>query len=151
MDNFEILIDFLKNNIGKEFESSRRVFQRKRVPKNFKIIDTSESKQRMKLQFKSDDKSKSGSILYIKYWRFKEAILFIDNPEFVPIGSRISENYHINSLEGKLKEIAKAKSGKSTDTKTAPHISDLLVLSDIAELGEAISNDGGKVDGIRSK
>ncbi|WP_048063249.1 hypothetical protein [Methanococcoides burtonii] len=143
MDKFKILIDFLKDNIGIEFESPRRVFQRKRVPQNFNVIDVDSSMNRIKVQFQS------GTILPIEYWRLKEAISFIDSPNFIPIGSSISENYHLNSIEGKLKEIAKAKSGKSTDTKTAPHIIDLLVLSGIVELGKAISDNGRKVDGAR--
>ncbi|WP_167880934.1 DUF2971 domain-containing protein [Methanococcoides sp. AM1] len=148
---FEILIDFLKNNIDKDFESPRRVFQRKRVPKNFKIIDLNESKQKIKLQFRSEDELESGSILYIDYWRLKEAISFLNGCDFVPIGSSISENYNVNSLEGRLKEIAKTKYNKSTDTKTAPHIVDLLALSGNAELGETISDNGRKVDGVRFK
>ena len=32
VDNFEIIINYLKNNIDKEFESPRRMFQRKSNP-----------------------------------------------------------------------------------------------------------------------
>ena len=135
----------MKKSKGKEFESPRKIFNHGRIPRNFAIIDINESKNRIKIQFKSESKT----VLPIEYWRLKESISFIDNDDFVPIGASVSENYQINSLEGKLKEKAKSDSEKSTDTKTAPHIADLLVLSGIAEFGYAYSINGRKVHGIR--
>ena len=143
MDYFEILLAFMKNNKGKEFESPRIIFKHGRPPHNFTITYINESK--IKIQFES------GTVLPIEYWRLKESISFIDNNDFVPIGASVSENYQINSLEGRLKEKAKNDSNKSTDTKTAPHIADLLVLSGIAEFGYAYSINGRKVQGIRLK
>lgn len=145
MDYFEILLAFMKKNKGKEFESPRETFGHKRTPHNFIIIDINESKNRIKIQFKSESKS----VLSIEYWRFKESISFIDSNDFIPIGASLSESCQINSLEGKLKEKAKSDSKKSTNTKTAPHIADLLVLSGIAEFGNAYSINGNEVDGIR--
>ncbi|SNQ62427.1 hypothetical protein [Candidatus Methanoperedens nitratireducens] len=59
--------------------------------------------------------------------------------------------YLKNSLEGILKEKAKKESKKITDTKTAPHIADLLILAGLAELGYTKSSGNGKIQGIRSK
>ena len=67
----------------------------------------------------------------------------------VGIGARISEDYPISSLEGHLKEKAKEKYKRTTDTKTAPHIVDLLVLGGLAELDHAISSSGRRVQGVR--
>ena len=146
VDYFEILLTFMINNKGNEFESPRKIFKHGRVPQNFTIIEINESKNRIKIQFKSE------TVLPIEYWRLKESISFIANNDFVPIGASVSENYHINSLEGRLKEKAKNDFiNKSTDTKTAPHIADLLVLSGIAEFGDAYSIKNRKVQGIRLK
>ncbi len=87
----------------------------------------------------------------MEYWKVEEAITFIDKKDFVPIGARVSENYLKNSLEGTLKEKAKKDSNKITDTKTAPHIADLLVLADLAELGYAKSSGKRNIQGIRLK
>ena len=145
MDYFEILLAFMKNNKGKVFESPRKIFKHGRVPQNFTIIDINEPKNRIKIQFESK------TVLPIEYWRLKESISVINNNDFVSIGASVSENYQINSLEGRLKEKAKNDFKKSTDTKTAPHIADLLVLSGIAEFGKANSINGREVQGIRLK
>ena len=149
VDYFEILLAFMKNNKGKVFESPRKIFKHGRPPQNFKIIDINESKIKIKIKIKIQFESKT--VLPIEYWRLKKSISFIDNNDFVPIGASVSENYQINSLEGRLKEKAKNDSKKSTDTKTAPHIADLLVLSGIAEFGKANSINGREVQGIRLK
>lgn len=58
--------------------------------------------------------------------------------------------YPRDSLEGHLKEIAKTKFG-GRDTKTAPHIVDLLVLAGIADLDYTKSSSSRKVQGVRVK
>ena len=50
-----------------------------------------------------------------------------------------------------MKEIAKRKYGRRADTKTAPHIVDLLVLAGIAELDYAKSSTDRKVQGVKLK
>lgn len=146
MEKYEKLNNFLKENIGVEFKSPRNVFQGPRLPQNFKILKVDDEKKQIKIQFES------GTPLTLEYWRFEEAICFINKNEFVPIGARVSEKYSINSLEGILKETAKKKSvNKKTDTKTAPHIADLLTLANLTELGYAKSSSNRKVQGIRLK
>lgn len=82
--------------------------------------------------------------------RIRETISYLrDRKGFIPIGARISENYSIFSLEGILKEKAKSKYKRPADTKTAPHIVDLLTLAGITELGYAKSSTGRKVQGVR--
>lgn len=144
-NNFDNFLKFAKEKIGVEFESPRKIFGRRIFPQNFKIVEIDDNRQRIKIQFES------GTPLPLEYWRFEEAITFIDKKDFVPIGARVSENYLKNSLEGTLKEKAKKDSKKITDTKTAPHIADLLILAGLAELGYTKSSGNRKIQGIRLK
>ncbi len=123
------VVDFVKRNSDIWIESPR---------KNF-FGGKSLKAQRFKLFFnpKADRvifEFESGTKLPIEVWRIVEAIEFLKNHGLVQIGGRISEEYPRDSLEGHLKEIAKAKYGRKKDTKTAPHIADLLVLAGIAKL-----------------
>ena len=93
----------------------------------------------------------SGTRLGIEMWRIVEAIEFLKNHDVVGIGGRISEECPVDSLEGHLKEMAKTRYGRKTDTKTAPHIVDLLVMAGIAELDYAKSSSGRKVQGVKLK
>ena len=143
INNFYNFIKFAKDNIEIEFESPRKEFGHSNPPQNFKIKEVDENKRRIIIEFKS------GTLLPLEYWRFEEALLFIDKNEFVPIGASINEKYQKDSLEGVLKEIAKKKYHKKTDTKTAPHIADLLQLAGISELGETKSSNNRIVQGIK--
>lgn len=142
---FGAVLNFVKSNVGVEFESPRKhVFQRKNRPQNFTILEADDSKEHIKIKFKE-----KGTPLLLGYWRFKEAIESMSRENYIPIGGRINENYSKDSLEGVLKKGQKKRSKKSTATKTAPHIADLLVLGGIAELGFAKSSSGRKVQGIK--
>lgn len=145
IDLFNDFLKFIKSNIGIKFESPRKAFSHGRIPQNFILKDINESKELIKIQFES------GTPLPLEYWRFIDAISFINKNDFVPIGARTSEDYPKNSLEGYLKEIAKKKYKRDTDTKTAPHIADLLTLAGIAEFGYSKSNNNRNVQGIRLK
>lgn len=145
ISNFNNFIKFAKDNIGVEFESPRKEFGGSNPPQNFKIIEVDDNKKRIIIVFKS------GTPLPLEYWRFEETLNFINMNEFVPIGASINEKYHKDSLEGVLKERAKKKSQKKTDTKTAPHIADLLQLAGIAELGKTKSSNNRIVQGIKLK
>ncbi len=140
------IIDFMNRNKGIWFESPRKSF----------FGGRSSRAQRFKLSFNSKtDKVvfefESGTKLGIEHWRIIESIKLLENKEKVSIGARISEVYSSDSLEGHLKEIAKSMYGRTTDTKTAPHIADLLVIAGLAELDYAKSSSGRKVQGIRLK
>jgi hypothetical protein len=76
--NFENFLKFAREKIGVEFESPRNVFGRRIPPQNFKIVEIDDNKQRLKILFES------GTPLQLEYWRFEEAITFIDKKDFVP-------------------------------------------------------------------
>lgn len=114
----------------------------------------SEKAKRFRLSFnpKSDKVTfdfENGAKLAIELWRICESLDFLRKHKVVEIGGRISENYSSYSLEGHLKELTKFKYGRATDTKTAPHITDLLVLVGIAELDFIKSSIGRAVQGLR--
>lgn len=140
------VIDFIKQNSDTWLESPRKEFfgGRSRRAQRFKL---SINPKTDKVIFEFE----SGTKLGIEIWRIVEAIEFLKNHNVVAIGGRISEEYPVDSLEGHLKEMAKTRYGRKTDTKTAPHIVDLLVLADIAELDYAKSPSGRKVQGVKLK
>jgi len=142
MNPYDVFLHFIKQNRGREFKSPRKQFGG-RSPMNFRIVDFNNEK--LKMQFDS------GTTLPLHFWRFETAIDNLNQKTFIPIGARISEDYDASSLEGILKEGYKKRTGNKTDTKTAPHIADILVLAGIAELGLAKSKLGRKVQGIRLK
>ena len=146
MNVIDKVIDIIQQNSDIWLESPRKDFFRGR----------SRRAQRFKLSFNpTTDKVifefESGTKLGIEIWRIVEAIEFLKNRDAVGIGGRISEECPVDSLEGHLKEIAKTRYGRKTDTKTAPHIVDLLVLAGIAELDYAKSPSGRKVQGVKLK
>lgn len=143
----ERIKDFVRENTDKWLDSPRKSFfgGRSRRAQKFRVA-LKPSKDKIVFEFES------GIILGLDEWRFIKAIEFLKREEgIVEIGARISEDYSKNSLEGYLKDIAKEKSGRTTDTKTAPHIVDLLVLSGVAKLGETISHKGREVQGVKLK
>jgi len=138
------IIDFIKQNSDIWLESPRKSFFGGR---SFKA-------QRFKLSFnpKADKvvfEFESGTKLGIEIWRIIESIKLLQDKGTVSIGARISEECSMESLEGHLKEIAKSMYRRATDTKTAPHIADLLVIAGIAELDYAKSPSGRKVQGVK--
>lgn len=50
-------------------------------------MEIDDNKHRLKILFES------GTPLQLEYWRFEEAVTFIDKKDFVPIGASVSENY----------------------------------------------------------
>lgn len=143
----ERINDFVRENTDKWLESPRKSFFGGRSTRAQKFrVALKPSKDKIVFEFES------GKKLGLDEWRFIKAIEFLKREEgIVEIGARISEDYPKYSLEGYLKAIAKEKSGRPTDTKTAPHIVDLLVLSRIAELGYTISHKGREVHGVKLK
>ncbi|MFO7967798.1 MAG: hypothetical protein R6U44_09405 [Archaeoglobaceae archaeon] len=144
--NGSLVIDFINQNKDTWFESPRKYF----------FGGRSSRAQKFKLSFnRKTDKVifefESGTKLGIEQWRIIESEKLLENKGKVSIGARISEGYSSDSLEGHLKEIAKSMYGRATDTKTAPHIADLLVIAEFAELDYAKSPSGRKVQGIRLK
>jgi len=145
MPEFSTVLKFINDNKMKWFKSPRTYFKRGREAQDFRIIECDQRKERIKMEFRS------GTLLPIEFWRFKETISLLNNENYIPIGSRISENTLMHSVEGHLKLVAKKMYDRETDTKTAPHVVDILVLAGIAELGYAISESCQEVQGVKRK
>jgi len=141
-DRFKHVLNWCKSNVGKVFSSPRSKFSIKRTPQDFSILEVDDSKSQLRIQF-----LESGTILPLEYWRIKSSIEFLTGKSgYVSIGSSISEPVGF-SLGHYLKE----KSGRKADTKTAPHIGDLLVLAGLADYEWTKSREGRKVQGIKLK
>lgn len=147
MKMIDKVLDFVKGNSNIQLESPRKRFfgGKSRKAQRFKLfLDRDADKVIFEFE--------SGTRLGIEIWRIVKAIEFLRNhSNVVEIGARISEEYPRQSLEGYLKETAKRTYGRKTDTKTAPHIVDLLVMSGIAELSYAKSSSGRRVQGVKLK
>jgi len=145
-ERFRILLDWCRSNEGKALSSPRRKFSIGKTPQDFSILQVNDSKSQLRIQF-----LESGTILPLEYWRIKSAIEFLTGrSDYVWIGARIGEPEGI-SLENHLKTISKKMYGRKADTKTAPHVSDLLVLAGLADYDWTKSREGRKVQGIKLK
>jgi len=126
------LIAWMKSNLGKILESPRKeIFKGGGPPQNFKIVEVNENKKRIKVKFMRKD-----TLLPLKFWRFDKVLELIARGDWIRLGTRLSAD-DPSTIEWKLQEHAKKLYGRKTDFKTAPHISDILVLCGIAEYGYA--------------
>lgn len=151
---FKQIIQFLESNEGNIFDSPREKLSRgRRKPMKFIIIETDNSEQRVKIQFKKiqPPKASSETVLPLDYWRFELALNHLEGKNFIPIGGRLV-NPPDGSLEYVLQEEDKRIYHNEAATKTAPHIADLLVLAGVAELDKVKSPiSGRRVQAIRLK
>ena len=139
----EQVIVFVQNNTGKWIESPRNEVFGPNGRKEFKV--SLKSKDVIKFEFDSGTfEFDSGTILSIDISVFKLAIEFLKSKKgFVMIGAVTKGLGHPGSLEYYLK----VETGNGT--KRASHIADLLALANIAELGNATSPSGNKVQGVK--
>ena len=144
-DKIELIKSYVNSNLGQWMESPRnKAFGESKRQKYQLFQKTPGDKILFKLE--------SGNPLSIEIWRFEEALAFLyANKGTVKIGARISGNYPGISLEGHLLKIAKKVYDRSSDTRTAPHIADLLVLAGIAEFKQIVPVMGRKVQGVKLK
>ena len=143
-DMAELVLDWCKSNRGRALTSPRRKFSPAKTPQDFSIVEVDDSKSQLRIQF-----LESGTILPLEYWRLESSMEFLaGKPDYVWIGARIGEPGY-DSLENHLKTISKKRYGRKTDTKTAPHIGDLLVLAGLADYGWTKSREGRRVQGIK--
>ena len=141
----ELIKSYVNSNLGKWVESPRNEAFGENKRQKYQLFQKTPGD---KILFMLE----SGNPLYIEIWRFEEAVTFLDSSKGpVKIGARISENYPGISLEGHLIKIAKKIYNHSADTKTAPHIADLLVLANIAEFEQIVPAKGRKVQGVKLK
>ena len=141
-----LLLDWVRGNKQKKIISPREKFFGSKAL-NFMIEAKSEENVYMKFL-------PSNTILKLEYWRFEEAIKFLENKNDVQIGARLKTKKSTSlssSLEEHLNTIAMRKHNRASDTKTAPYVCDLLVLSGIAEYVWTKSDIGRSVQGIRTR
>ena len=139
------ILEWCKNNIGRELESPRTaVFQKGRRPQNFVIVNIDNKNNVIKIRFEE-----SKTILPPEFWRFRVAIDFLGNrSDYIWLGTRWYSLQGLN-LENHLQTLSKQIYGKKVDTKTAFHIGDILVLSGIAKYGWTKSSNNRSVQGIK--
>lgn len=141
------LLEWIKSNKQKRFESPREKFFGRKTS-SFLINSITENSIYLKF-------IPSGTSLQLEFWRFEEAIKFLlESGDVMKIGARIKTKKSISpsfSLEEHLNEKATEMYKRKSDTKTAPHICDLLVLSGIAEYLWTESDIGRRVQGIKLK
>lgn len=124
------LLDWLKLNVGRTFVSPRKhIFKERRSPQDFRIIDINEEKCVVKIRFMD-----RGTVLPLEFWRFDKVLEVISKGEWVRLGTRLAAD-DPSTLEYALQDYGKESYGRKADTKTAPHICDILVLSGIAKYG----------------
>ena len=134
----EQVVTYVQTNSEKWIESPRNnVFGKDRRRLEFKV-SINPSKNKIIFNFSS------GTILPLDVSRFWIAVEFLNSKKgFVKIGAATKESGPQDSLEYHLK----AKTGNNT--KTAPHIADLLVLANIAEFGYITPPHGRRIQGIK--
>ena len=139
----EQVITYVQINSGKWIESPRNnVFGKDKRRHEFKVSINS-SKDKIIFEFDSRT-SNTGTILALDVSRFLIAVEFLNSKgDFVKIGASTKELGPLDSLEYHL------KTETGDNTKTAPHIADLLVLANIAEFGYIVPTSGRKVHGIK--
>ncbi len=120
-------MDWLRLNLDKTFEFPRKNKFKEIAAQDFKIIEVNEEKGVVKIRFMG-----SGTILPLEFWRFDKALEVISKDEWVRLGTRLMAD-DPSTLEYALQEYAKKHYSRKADTKTAPHICDILVLSGIAQ------------------
>lgn len=120
----------MKSNLNRIFESPcKTVFKGKRVPQDFKIVEVNEEKGVVKIQFVN-----TGAVLPLGFWRFDKTVEVLSKGEWVRLGTRLYAD-EPSTIEWTLQEHTKKIYGRKADTKTAPHICDILVVFGIAKYG----------------
>lgn len=124
------LLEWMRLNLNKTLESPRKtLFKERRNVQDFKIVEVNEGKEIVKIRF-----VESGTLLPLEFWRFNKTIEALSRGEWIRLGTRLYAN-EPSTLEWMLQEKAKKIYNRKTDTKTAPHICDILVLSEMAKYG----------------
>jgi len=129
------LLEWLKSNQNRSFESPRRTIFRTRTQR-FEIVDVNEERKVVKIEF-----SKQHTPLWLKFWRFETALDLLERNKgkWMRLGTRIDSD-DPDTLEWQIQRKARQiHPNRQIDLKSAPHICDILVLSGIAKYGRAIN------------
>lgn len=134
------LMEWLKSNLNQSFESPRgTIFKTK--TQRFKIIKVNEAKGIVEIEF-----NKIGTVLRLEFWRFETALGFLarNRGKWTRLGTRIDSD-DLDTIEWQIQRKARQiHLNRHVDLKSAPHICDILVLSEIAEYGRAINPTTGR-------
>ena len=129
------LLEWLKSNRSQSLDSPRgTVFKTK--TQRFKIIRVDEVKQFIEIEF-----SKQFTVLRLEFWRFETAleVLRRNKGRWTRLGTRFYAD-DPDTIEWQIQEKTKRiHPNRKVDLKSAPHVCDILVLSEIAEYGRAIN------------
>ena len=137
------VLSWLKNNIGKTFESPRKeVF--KIYPSPIKIVAADENKKRVEFDFVE----KQTKALPLHFWMFDRTLPYLrtNKEKFIWLGARVQPPYDDDTVEG---QIWKEPYPYSSPYKISPHICDVLVLVGVAEYGYTNSTKGRSVQGVK--
>jgi hypothetical protein len=129
------LLNWIKMNSGRIFESPRSKNSR-RETKKFRIIKLDNENKIVHLEF-----MKSFTLLRLEFWRFEIALEVLERnkKQWVRLGGSY-DSKDPNTIEYAIQTKArKLHPNREKDLKSAPHVCDILVLSEIAEYGKAIN------------
>lgn len=138
----EILLTWLKKNVGKEFVSPRKgVFGGS--PSSIRIVELYKNKIIV------DFVSKRTNALPLYYWMFDRAFIFISSnkEKMFMLGAKVQGPFAEGSIEG---EIWMEPYPYSSPYKVSPHICDILALAGFAAYGYTINpKTRRRVQGIK--
>lgn len=129
------LLDWLQENKNRSFKSPRGS-KFKTQTQNFEILEVSEGKQIVKIEF-----SKQGTPLQLEFFRFEKALEILEKNrgKWTRLGTKFYAD-DSKSIEFQIQQTAKKiYPNRKVDLKSAPHICDILVLSGIAEYSRTIN------------
>jgi hypothetical protein len=135
-----ILLNWLKNNIGKVFPSQREGAY------SIKIVGVDEEIQKVHVEFIG-----GGSALPIFFSMFDRALAYLgaNKDRIIRLGARVKEPFDPDTIEGKLWERPVPYPTK-TPYKSSPHVCDILVVAGFAEYSKCSNpNTGRIVQGVR--
>jgi len=121
-------LEWAKRNINKVQSSPRKKFRKGKPPQDFKIVDVNDEGKRIKIQFLGARKT----VLTLEFWRFDKALELIPKKGWIRLGTSLRPQDE-RTLEYQLQKYAKRKYNRKSDTKTAPHICDILALSKLVK------------------
>ena len=120
------ILEWAKRNINKVQSSPRKKFRKGKPPQDFKIVNVNE--KGIKIQFLGARKT----VLTLESWRFDKALELIPKKGWIRLGTSLRPQDE-RTLEYQLQKYAKRKYNRKSDTKTAPHICDILALSKLVK------------------
>ncbi|MCW3999513.1 MAG: hypothetical protein NWE93_04685 [Candidatus Bathyarchaeota archaeon] len=135
----EKALEWLNANIGKEFESPRAGFSRRR---RYSIRIICVDNERVKVEFVGS----KWPALPLYFWMFQRVVEYLqaNREHAVVIGAKLQPPYEVGSLEDEI-----WRNSTLSQYKTAPHICDILSLANIVSYTKAKNTKGRMVQAVR--